>query len=97
LDCLRATALFALLIFVTCEKEADKLPGDNKVMLTLRQWVIQAIFQLNVNCSFVKASGQTITDHGFCYATLQIPILMHLLKTSGNTQVPVIFQQQFQS
>ncbi|MGV8111524.1 MAG: hypothetical protein AB2L17_01330 [Lentimicrobium sp.] len=66
-------ALFLLFLLVTCEKEADKPTGDNKVVLTSTTAGNPGYFSVNVYCSFAKASGQTITDHGFCYATTPNP------------------------
>lgn len=76
-------ALFLLLLLVTCEKEADKPTGSNKVVLNSTSVDSPGYFNVNASCSFTQTGGQTITGHGFCYATTPNPDINAFVKNLG--------------
>ncbi len=76
-------ALFLLLLLVTCEKEADKPTGSNKVVLNSTSVDSPGYFNVNASCSFTQTGGQTITGHGFCYATTPNPDINASVKNLG--------------
>jgi hypothetical protein len=75
--------LFIPLLFVTCEKEADKPTGDNKVVLGSTTTGSPDYFFVNVTSSITQTGGQTLTDHGFCYATAPNPDINSTVKSLG--------------
>ena len=86
------TAFF--LLFATCQKEPDKPTGDNKVVLTSTTAGNPGYFSVSVYCSFAKASGQSITDHGFCYATTPDPDINASVKSLGKHTGPSGFSAE---
>lgn len=75
--------IFVTLLFVTCEKEGDKPTSNNKVVLALTTVTNSGYFTLNVSSSLSQTGGQTLTDHGFCYATSPNPEINASVKSLG--------------
>lgn len=57
----------------SCKNEAEKPSGDNKIELTSTYADIVAYFSTSVSANLTNHGGNTITDHGFCYATSPNP------------------------
>ena len=82
------------LLFATCEKEADKLTGNNKVILATTTVTNQGYFTLNVTSSISQIGGQTIEDHGFCFSITPNPDLNASVKSLGKRTEPGDFSAE---
>jgi hypothetical protein len=85
------------LLFVTCEKEADKLTGNNKVVLAPTTAGNPSYFSVNVSSSLSQIGGQIIEDHGFCYATNPNPDINASVKSLGKLTEPGDFSAELSS
>ncbi|MBK6346841.1 MAG: hypothetical protein IPF68_13075 [Bacteroidales bacterium] len=85
--------VFGPLLYVTCEKDADKPSGNSKVILSPTTIGSLGYFTVNVISSITQIGGQTITDHGFCYATSPNPDINSTVKSLQRTE-PGVFSAE---
>ena len=62
-----------MLLFATCQKELDKPVGNNKVVLSPISVDSVYYFLTKVRVQLTSDEGNTITDHGFCWAITPNP------------------------
>ncbi|MBL7906174.1 MAG: hypothetical protein JNL22_14210 [Bacteroidales bacterium] len=81
-------------LFFTCEKETDKPTGNNKVSVTSTTAGSPGYFNVSVSGSITQTGGQTLTDHGFCYATAPNPDINASVKSLGKRTEPGDFSAE---
>jgi hypothetical protein len=72
-----------ILYIVSCEKDAGKPPGNNKVELTSTTAGVVSYFSTSVSATITSLGGNTISDHGFCYGTSPNPDINASVKSLG--------------
>ncbi len=95
-DRLFMTFIITLGIFCipSCEKEADKPTGNNKVMLATTTMDSLGYFNVNASCSFTQTGGQALEDHGFCYGNAPNPDINSTVKSLGKRTDPGDFSAE---
>lgn len=82
-----------VIYLASCDKETDKPTGKN-IVLTSTTAGSPGYFTVEVSSSLSQTGGQTITNHGFCYATTPNPDLKASVKSLGNRTEPGDFSAE---